>query len=157
MVKEEAIDYMEELFTRPLFKRWFLEFFSKMQQEGIEGAKRFWNLSHDGDGGVPRTPELFEKLIDFYIILGFVPRQRHERALGENEKLKRENKVLTDILRELYCSVYGNGWKQMQEVWEEVMDRQREMNRDMGDMFLAFLRQMKQNEKEGELVAAGLS
>lgn len=157
MVKEEAIDYMEELFTKPLFKRWFLEFFSKMQQEGIEAAKRFWNLSHDGDGVVPRAPELFEKLIDFYIILGFVPRQRHERALGENEKLKRENKVLTDILRELHCSVYGNGWKQMQEVWEEIMDRQREMNRDMGDMFLAFLRQMKENEKQGELVAVGLS
>ena len=157
MCKEEAIDSMEELFARPLFKRGFLEFFSKMQQEGIEAAKRFWDRSHDGDGPVPGGPELFERLIDFYIILGFVPRQRHERALGENEKLKRENKVLTDILRELYCSVYGNGGKQMQEVWEEVMDRQREMNRDMGDMFLAFFRQMKQNEKEGELVAAGLS
>lgn len=157
MVKEEAIDYMEELFARPLFKRGFLEFFSKMQQEGIEAAKRFWNLSHDGDGVVPKAPELFERLIDFYIILGFVPRQRHERALGENEKLKRENKVLTDILRELYCSVYGNGWNQMQEVWEEIMDRQREMNRDMEDMFLAFLSQMKGNEKEGELVAVGLS
>jgi len=157
MRKKEAIDYMEELFTKPLFKRWFLEFFSKMQQEGIEGAKRFWDLYHDGDGLVPRAPELFERLIDFYIILGFVPRQRHERALGENEKLKRENKVLTDILRELSCSVYGNGGKHMQEVWEEIMDRQREMNRDMADMFLVFFRQMKENEKEGELVAVGLS
>ena len=157
MRKEEAIDYMEELFTKPLFKRWFLEFFSKMQQEGIEGAKRFWDLYHDGDGLVPRAPELFERLIDFYIILGFVPRQRHERALGENEKLKRENKVLTDILGELCCSLYGNGGKHMQEVWEEIMDRQREMNRDMADMFLVFFRQMKENEKEGELVAVGLS
>jgi hypothetical protein len=148
---------MEELFTEPLFKRGLLEFFSEMQQEGIEAAKRFWNLYHDDDGLVPRAPELFEKLIDFYIILGFVPRQRHERALGENERLKRENKILTDILRELYCSVYGNGWKQMQEVWEEIMDRQRTMNRDMEGMFLVFLREMKGNEKEGEMIPVGLS
>lgn len=157
MLKEEAIDYMEELFTKPLFKSWFLEFFSKMQQEGIEAAKRFWNLYHDGDGLVPRAPELFEKLIDFYIILGFVPRQRHERALVENEKLKRENRVLTDILRELSCSVYENGGKHMQEVWEEIMDRQGQMNRDVADMFLAFLRQLKWDEKEGELAPVGLS
>ena len=157
MVKEEAIDYMEELFTKPLFNRGFLEFFSKMQQEGIEAAKRFWNLSHDGDGLVPRAPELFERLIDFYIILGFVPRQRHERALGENEKLKRENKVLTDILRELYCSVNGNGGKHMQEVWKEIMDRQREMNRDMADMFLGFFKQMDEGEKVGERIPLGVS
>jgi hypothetical protein len=157
MCKEEAIDYVEELFTKPLFRKWFLEFFSKMQLEGIEAAKRFWNLSHDGDGLVPRAPELFERLIDFYLILGFVPRQRHERALGENEKLRRENKVLTDILGELYSSVYGNGGKHMQEVWEEIMDRQREMNRDMADMLLAFFRQMEGGEKGGEMVATNLS
>jgi hypothetical protein len=152
MFKEESIDYMEELFSKPFFKRGFLEFFSKMQQEGIEAAKRFWNLYHDDDGLGPRAPELFEKLVDFYIFLGFVPRQRHERALVENEKLKRENKVFTDILRELYCSVYGNGGKHMQEVWEEIMDRQREMNRDMADVFLAFFRRMEGGEKEGEIV-----
>ena len=157
MCKEEAIDYVEELFTKPLFKRWFHEFFSKMQQEGIQAAKGFWNLSHDGDGLIPKAPELFEKLIDFYIILGFVPRQRHERALGENEKLKREKKVLTDILGELYCSVYGNGGKHMQEVWEEIMDRQKEMNRDMADMFLAFFRQREGGEKEGERIPVGVS
>jgi len=156
MCTEEAIDYMEELFTKPLFKRGFLEFFSKMQQEGIEAATQFWNLYHDGDGLVPRAPELFEKLIDFYIILGFVPRQRHERVLGENERLKGENKVLSDILGELYCSVHENGGKNMQEVWKEIMDRQSDIHRDMADMFLAFLRQMKGNEKEGELISVGL-
>ncbi|MGD1075591.1 MAG: hypothetical protein ABR903_05880 [Thermodesulfovibrionales bacterium] len=149
MCNEGVINYMEELFTKPLFKRWFLEFFSKMQQEGIEAAKRFWNLSHDGDGLIPKGPELFERLIDFYIILGFVPRQRHERALEENEKLKRENKVIKDILRELYCSVHGNGDKHTQETWEEIMDRQREMNSDMADMFLAFFRQMEGGGKDG--------
>ena len=156
MCKEEAIDYMEELLSRTLFKRWFLEFFSKMQREGIEAAKRFWNLSHDGDGEVPRATELFERLIDFYIILGFVPRLSHERTLGENEKLKRENKVLTDLLRELCCSVYGNGGRHVQEVWREIIDRQREMNRDMTDMFLVFFRQMEEGDKEGELVPPDL-
>ena len=45
----------------------------------------------------------------------------------------------------------------MQEVWEEIMDRQREMNRDMADMFLAFIKQREEGEKEGGMVAAGLS
>ena len=119
-------------------------------------AKRLWNLYDDGYVVVPRAPELFEKLIDFYIILGFVPRQRHERALGENEKLKRENKVLADILGELYGPVHENGGKNIQEVWEEIMDRQREVNRDMADMFLALLRQLKGDKEEGGLIPVGL-
>ena len=147
MFADDAIDYVDGLFTKPLFRKWFLEFFSKMQKEGIQGAERFWKQYHQGDGLTPKAPEIFEKLIDFYLILGFVPRQRHEMDLRENERLKEENKRFMDVLRELRSSVY-DVQKNAREAWEEIMDRQIEISSEVAGGNLDFFRQMKEGEKE---------
>ena len=146
MFADDAIDYVEVLFTKPLFKKWFLEFFTKMEKDGIHAAERFWNQYHQGDGVVPKAPELFEKLIDFYFILGFVPRQKHEMNVKENERLKEENKRFMDILRELRSAIY-DAQRNMREAWEEVMDRQVEISSGLGEGVRDFLRQMKGGEK----------
>ena len=147
MFTDDAVDYVEDLFTKPLFRKWFLEFFSKMQKEGIQAAKTFWNFSHQGDGLVPKAPEIFEKLIDFYLILGFVPRQRHEMDLREIDRLKEENKRFMDTLRELRSSIYNNQ-KNAKEAWEDIMDRQIEINSEADGGIRDFFRQMKGGEKE---------
>jgi hypothetical protein len=147
MFTDDAINYVEDLFTKPLFKKWFLEFFSKMQKEGIQAAERFWNQYHRGDGQIPKAPKIFEKLIDFYLILGFVPRQRHEMDLRENDRLKEENKRFMDILRELRSSIY-DVQKNVRESWEEIMDRQIEISSEAGGGIRDFFRQMKGGEKE---------
>lgn len=147
MFADDAINYVEDLFTKPLFRKWFLEFFSKMQKEGIQGAKSFWNFYHQGDGLVPKAPEIFEKLIDFYLILGFVPRQRHEMDLRENDRLKEENKRFMDTLRELRSSIY-NDQRNVKEAWEELMGRQMEISSEENGSMRDFFRQMKGSEKE---------
>ena len=101
MCKEEAVKHVEDLLRMPLFKIGFLEFFRNMQEEGIAAAKKYWSLSHGMDFLIPQAPEIFEKLIDFYIILGFVPRKRHEKVLEENGNLKEENTFLKNTIREL--------------------------------------------------------
>jgi len=146
MFSDDAIDYVEDLFTNPLFRKWFLEFFSKMQKEGIQAAKRFWNLSHQGDGLIPKAPEIFEKLIDFYLILGFVPRKRHEIGLRENDRLKEENERFMETLKELRGSIYDDQ-KNAKEAWEEIMDRQIEINLEAEGAIRDFFRQMKGGRK----------
>jgi hypothetical protein len=42
MYNDECSMKMMELFTNPLFKKGFFDFFLKMQQEGIEAARKFW-------------------------------------------------------------------------------------------------------------------
>ena len=147
MFADDAINYVEDLFTKPLFRKLFLEFFSKMQKEGIQGAKSFWNFYHQGDGLVPKAPEIFEKLIDFYLILGFVPRQRHEMDLRENDRLKEENKRFMDTLKELRSCIYHDQ-KNVKAAWEEIMDRQMEINSGADGGIRDFFRQMKGSEKE---------
>ena len=147
MFTDDAVDYVEDLFTKPLFKKWFLEFFSKMQQEGIHAAKAFWSFSHQGDGLIPKAPEIFEKLIDFYLILGFVPRQRHEMDLREIDRLKEENKRFMETLSELRSSIYDDQ-KNVKEAWEEIMERQMEISSEADGGIRNFFIQMKGGEKE---------
>jgi hypothetical protein len=101
MVSREVLNSIDDLFRTPLFKMGFLEFFRRTQEEGIVAARSFWNVHHATTFLVPNAPEIFERMIDFYIILGFVPRSRYERVVRENEKLKEENNALSGVLGEL--------------------------------------------------------
>jgi hypothetical protein len=112
-----------------------------MQCEGIQAAKTSWNLYHERDDLIPKAPEIFEKLIDFYIFL-VLSWQKYEVALRENENLQKENKIIMDILRELRCSIRDNR-KDMKEMWNEITDRQTAINKDMGEGIRDFFREMK--------------
>ncbi len=84
-----------DLFSNPLFKKSLFDFNSKMQMEGIEAAKKFWNMNPAKDS-FPFGAEMFEKLADLYIILGFVPHYKYDEAVNEKEGLKKENEFLRE-------------------------------------------------------------
>jgi hypothetical protein len=131
MCKEEAINYVEDLLRMPLFKIGFLEFFRNMQEKGIAAAKNYWSLSHGMDFSIPKAPEIFEKLIDFYIILGFVPRKRHENVLEENGRLKEENTFLKNTIRELQDNALTPRAEPVPKGWQEIVGKQMGLNSDL--------------------------
>ena len=67
--------------------------------------------------------------------------------LRENDRLKEENKRFMDTLRELRSSIYNNQ-KNAKEAWEDIMDRQIEINSEADGGIRDFFRQMKGGEKE---------
>jgi hypothetical protein len=102
------------LFTDPLFKLGFLDFFIKMQQDGIEAARKFWNSYAQKSDLFPNTVDIYERMVDFYIILGIVPKAKYDEVLKENTSLKEENKFLKDILRELQGNIFNLGGEKAQ-------------------------------------------
>ena len=142
MFNGDLTKFMTDLFSNPLFKRGFLEFYLKMQQEGIDAAKRFWSLSPE-KSIYPRAPEIFEKIIDFYIILGFVPSFKYEQALSENERLAEENRFLKETLKELQTVIFTAGGKSLQESWHAIIDKQFEMNKEIARNFFELFRTLK--------------
>ena len=128
MCKEEAVKHVEDILKMPLFTIGFLEFFRIMQERGIVAAKNYWSLSHGMDFLIPKAPEIFEKLIDFYIILGFVPRKSHEKVLEENGNLKEENTFLKNTIRELQANVLTSRAEDMQKTWQEIAGQQMGLN-----------------------------
>jgi hypothetical protein len=140
MFNNDFIRLMTDMFSNPLFKRGFLEFYLKVQQEGIEAARRFWSTGREMD---PRVPEIFERMLDFYLILGFVPSYKYERALNENEKLREENRFLKETLRELQSVIFSAGGKSIQESWNTIIDKQFELNREITRNFFELFRTLK--------------
>ncbi len=139
MNNEEMMKAMMDLFTNPLFKKNFFGFFLDVQREGIESAKKLWNLSPEKTTYFPYALEIYEKMIDFYITLGFVPRTKYEKVLKENEDLRQENKFLKDTIYEVQSSIFKEGGEKLQETWHEVIDKQVAMNRELTkDLFQIF-------------------
>lgn len=143
MFTEEMMKNILQLYSNPLFQKGFFDFFQKMQQEGIEAAKKFWNLSPEKNSLFPNTLEIYEKLIDFYIVLGFVPKSKYEEVLKENEKLKYENLFLRDTIKQLQFKVFTEGGEKVQEVWKDIVDKQMELNKDIAKNFFELFRQLR--------------
>lgn len=140
MINNDYVKFITDLFSSPLFKRNFLEFFLKMQQEGIEAARKFWKPEM---GMPPGAREMFEKMIDFYIILGFVPSFKYDQVVSENEKLREENSFLKQTLKELQTLIFTTGGKSLQESWHEIVDRQFELNKEITKNFFELFRALK--------------
>ena len=139
MYNEEMFKKMTDLFTNPLFKKSFYDFFLKMQMEGIESAKRFWSLQSEKNA-FDFSPEILEKLVDFYIILGFVPRFKYDELYTENKKLKDENAFLSGTIKELQVNIFKEGGEKAQAVWKTIVDQQFEMNKDIAKNFFDLFR-----------------
>jgi regulator of sigma D len=140
---EEFMKSLLDLYSSPLFKQGFPEFFLRVQQEGIEAAKQFWDISPLRRSLFPNTSKIFEKMIDFYLNLGFVPFTRYEEVVKENKRLKNENKqlekqtqFLKDIIKDLNQKVFTEGGKAMQELWKTSIDKHIEMSREIAKGFL---------------------
>ena len=139
MYSEEMFKKMMDLFTNPLFKKSFYDFFLKMQMEGIESAKRFWSLQSEKNA-FDFSPEIFEKLVDFYIILGFVPRFKYDELQAENKKLKEENTFLRNTIKELQVNIFREGGEKAQETWKAIVDQQFDMNKEIAKNFFDLFR-----------------
>jgi len=142
MFTEDMTKEMMDLFTNPLFKMGFFDFFLKMQQEGIEAARKFWNNSAQKQSLIPNALEMYERMVDFYIILGFVPRIKYDEIAKENKNLKEENKFLRDIMRELQISLFKEGGEKGQEIWNSSIDKQLEMHQEIARNFFEMFRQL---------------
>ncbi len=142
MCSEETFRKTAELFSNPLFKKSFFDFFLKMQAEGIEAARRFWKMNPASEN-FPFGVEMFEKMADFYIILGFVPGYKHEETVKEKERLRKENEFLRETMKQLQMNIFSEAGDRMQGVWESIISKQFEMNKDMSRNFFGFLKGLK--------------
>jgi hypothetical protein len=144
MFNEETIKFMMDMYNNPLFKTGFAEFFQQMQKEGIEAARKFWNLSPASSALFPNASEIFERMADFYIILGFVPKAKYDEVVKENEKLKYENTFLRDTIKQLQMNLFKEGGEKIQGVWKDVVDKQLEINKEIAKNSFELFRQLKE-------------
>ena len=139
---EDMIKNMMDLFANPLVRSGFSEFAQKAQQEGIEAAKKFWGLSNYGKA-FPYSEDMYERLTDFYKVLGFVPSAKYNEAVDEISKLKAENQLLRNMIRDLQLNLFTEGGEKAQELWHDIIDKQIKMNTEVASTFLEAIRQFK--------------
>ena len=135
-MNQEFMKNLLQLYNNPLFTQSFLEFSAKMQQAGIEAARQFWGTTRRPDTLPGFTPELFERMIDFYSSLGFVPKQQYDEVRKENDQLRKENEFLKNTLKELNLKVFTKGSLQVQEMWNETARKHMEMSTEIAKNFL---------------------
>lgn len=143
MLNDGMFKNIMELYNNPFFKKGFFDFFQKMQQEGIEAARKSWNVYPEKDSLFPNAPDMYEKIIDFYIVLGFVPKMKYDEALKENEKLKYENTFLRDTIKQLQLKIFTEGGEKAQEAWKAIIDKQMETNKEIVKNYYELFRQLK--------------
>jgi len=148
MVTEEFLKSLLDLYDSPLFKKGFIDFFQRVQREGIETAKKSWDISPLRQSLFPNTSEIFEKMIDFYLNLGFVPFIKYEELLKKNEQLKKEIHFLKDIIEDLHKKAYAEGGKAMQELWKTSIEKHIEMSKEIAKGFLDIFRQSGENRED---------
>lgn len=143
MTNDNCKEEIGNIFTNPLFRLGFFDFFLKMQQEGIDAAKKFWGSYSQQNSLVPNAVEMYERMADFYIILGFVPKTKFDEAMNENNRLKNENKFLKDTLRELQANIFNAGEEKAQQIWHSSIDKQLEVNKEIAKNFFELFRMLK--------------
>ena len=140
-MNEDFLKHSLDLFSNPLFRQGFAEFFFRAQQDGIDAARAFWDTNRKKDVFAENAAGLYEQVIDFYSALGFVSKQKYEEVVGEKEKLAKENEFLKSALRELNSKIYAEGSMQAQEIWKETIQKQMEMSSELAKSFLSLFKQ----------------
>ncbi len=139
---EDIVKNMMDLFSNPLFRSGFSEFVSKAQMEGVESAKKFWGLSDYGKS-FPLTGDIYERLADWYAVLGFVPNTKYAQVTDENTKLKAENQLLRNMIKDLQLNLFTEGGEKAQQVWHDIIDKQIKVNTEVANSFFEAIRQFK--------------
>lgn len=144
-MNDEILKNIINLYSNPVFKTSFQEFFMKMQQEGIEAAKKFWDLNPKRNSLSANASDIFEYMISFYSNLGFISKVKYDELVKENEKLKKENEFLQNTIKELNLKVFTEGSTKIQEAWIETTNKQMEMAKEISKNFFDLF---KQSEKK---------
>jgi hypothetical protein len=141
MFDEETVKSILNLYNNFLFRISFIEFFQKMQLDGIESARKFWDSSSCKNIFPPNASDMFEIMIDFYIDLNFVPKKKYDELIKEHEKLQLVNTFLSETFMQLQLKILTESEEKVREAWKNAIDRQIEMNKDIAKNFFELFSQ----------------
>ncbi|MBF0517139.1 MAG: hypothetical protein HQK97_08490 [Nitrospirae bacterium] len=143
-MNENFLNDLAALYSNPLVKNMFMDYFTRMQQEGTQAAAKFFNTAPaKKDSIFGMGPEVFEKMAEFYSGFGFVSQKRHEEVLKENEELKKENAFLKEIVQKMNLKVFEEGSRGIQDAWQEGLAKQLELSKEMAKTFFDLFKDIK--------------
>ncbi len=140
MMTEQQMRLMMEMFSNPMFKQGANEFLKIAQQQGIEAANKFWGISSESQP-FPGADKMMERMGDFYQNFGFVPQAKYDDLQKENANLKNENQMLRNALGELQQKYMAENSAKAQQAWQEIVDKQLDMSREVTKSFFDVLKQ----------------
>jgi len=140
MMTEQQMRMMIEMFSNPMFKQGANEFLKIAQQQGMEAANKFWGISSENQA-FPGVDKMMERMAEFYQTLGFVPQTKYDELMKQYTSLKAENQMLSDTIRELQQRFIAENSAKAQQAWQEVVDKQLEMSREVTKSFFDVLKQ----------------
>lgn len=134
-MNDDLFKNLISLYNNPLFQQTFSNYLMKMQQEGLEAARKYWQFFPEKNRFADSTPALFDQMIDFYSNLGFVSHKKYDEVVKQNEELKKENDFLKETIQKLNFQVMTEGGVKMQEAWKSTMDKQMEVSKEIAKSF----------------------
>jgi len=140
MMTEQQMRMMIEMFSNPMFKHGANEFLKIAQQQGMEAANKFWGISSESQA-FPGVDKMMERMAEFYQTLGFVTQTKYDELMKQYTSLKAENQMLSDTIRELQQRFIAENSAKAQQAWQEVVDKQLEMSREVTKSFFDVLKQ----------------
>jgi hypothetical protein len=147
MMTEQQMRMMMEMFSNPMFKQGANEFLKIAQQQGMEAAKKFWGLSSENQA-FPDAEKMMERMADFYQAIGFVSQAKYDDLVKENNNLKTENQMLSNTIRELQQKFMAENGAKAQKAWQEIVDKQLDMSREVTKSFFDVLKQSSPTKGE---------
>ncbi|MBF0540496.1 MAG: hypothetical protein HQK91_03470 [Nitrospirae bacterium] len=137
---QNLIKSMVDLFNNPIFQKCSMDFFSKMQDGGLDDAKKYWSLSPHKNQFFDGSTDMMEQFSKFYATMGFVPSWKYDKLKEENEKLQKENQFLKDTISQLNLKVFEEGSKKIQDVWTSTIEAQMSIGKELAQNFLGMVK-----------------
>lgn len=146
MMTEQQIRMMIETFSNPMFKNGANEFLKIAQQQGMEAANKFWGISSQSQA-FPDVDKMMGSMAEFYQSLGFVSQTKYDELMQQFASLKADNQLLSDSIRELQQRFIAENSAKAHQAWQEVVDKQLEMSRNVTKSFFDVLKQSTPDKK----------
>jgi regulator of replication initiation timing len=140
MMTEQQMRMMLEMFSNPMFKQGANEFLKIAQQQGIEAANKFWGISTETQA-FPGVDKMMGRMSEIYQSMGFVPQAKYDELMKENTTLKNELQLLKNSLGELQQKYTAEHGAKAQQAWQEIVDKQLDMSREVTKSFFDVLKQ----------------
>ena len=145
MMTEQQMRMMLEMYSNPMFKQGANEFLKIAQQQGIEAANKFWGISSESQA-FPGIDKMMGRMSELYQTMGFVPQAKYDELVKENSTLKNENQMLKSTLGELQQKYMAEHGAKAQQAWQEIVDKQLDMSREVTKSFFDVLKQNPPNQ-----------
>ena len=146
MMTEQQLRMMIETFSNPMFKNGANEFLKIAQQQGIDAANKFWGISSQSQA-FPDVEKMMGSMAEFYQSLGFVSQTKYDELMQQFTSLKADNQMLSDSIRELQQRFIAENSAKAHQAWQEVVDKQLEMSRNVTKSFFDVLKQSTNDKK----------